>query len=139
MTEERVPYQSNFIIEARRVSFEAGGRRYWMRQPTPEEAADGDSAYRLAYQRVLDDKRLVSLAGDEKAIEREARIRAAASEALYLIPLLLEDEDGAAAFDVFDPDSMAEFETLPPEVITRMTEVFWGPIQDAMLDAKKKA
>lgn len=140
-------YLEKFIVEAGKVVFTTGdGRRWRMRQPTPDEAANGDSAYRLAQRRVLEDKRLADLAGSDEELKREARIRASAAEAMYLLPLLLEKpvvssqmSDGwLPAFDVFDAASMAEFEALEGAVITEMTAVFWGPIQQAIREAKKK-
>lgn len=139
MSGTRTDYVTNFIIEAGRVSFEAGERVWRMRQPTPEEAADGDSAYRLTHGRVMGDERLLEMAEDGPALEKEAAIRAAAAEAVYMLPLLLETDDGQPAFDVHDADSMAAFEALDPEVIVRMTDVYWGPVQEAIREAKKKS
>ena len=84
-------YLEKFITEAGKVSFStADGRRWRMRQPTPEEAANGDSAYRLAYRRVMEDERLANLAGLVAELEREARVRGNAAEVVYLLPVLLE-------------------------------------------------
>lgn len=147
-----IKYMEKFIIEAGKVSFAtADGRRWRMRQPTPEEAANGDSAYRLAYRRVMEDGRLMELAGSKEDLEREARIRASAAEAVYLLPLLLEKEAGQVAgpqghkeeiwlpaFNVFDPALMAEFEALDGAIVAEMTQVYWGPVQEAVRQAKKK-
>jgi hypothetical protein len=135
-----IKHLTQFIVDAARVAFETpDGQRWRMRQPTSDEAADGDSAYRLARQRVLQDGRLKELAGGKAALEAEASARAAAAEAVYMLPLLLEREDGQAAFDVFDAASLAEFEALPREVIIEMTKIYWGPIQQAAQEAKKKS
>lgn len=132
-------YLTNFIITASRTEFEAGGRQWRLRQPTPEEAADGDSAYRLARRRVLDDVRLAEVAGSREALEREANIRASAAEAVYMLPLLLEKPDGEPAFNPHDPASLARFEALEPAVIQQMVKVYWEVIQKAVTEAKKKA
>lgn len=141
-----------FIIEAGCVPFTTSDGRQWrMCQPTPDEAASGDSAYRVMYRRVMEDKRLAELAGSEEALRQEARTRGSAAEALYLIPLLLQ-KPGIAnqgpestgpgawvrAFDVFDPASLAEFESLAPGLIAEMTQVYFGLIQQAIDQAKKK-
>lgn len=142
-----------FIIEAGHVAFSTSdGRRWRMRQPTPDEAASGDSAYRVMHRRVMEDKRLADLAGGETALKREAHIRASAAEAVYLLPLLLErpvrgqgsgvggqEENWRPAFDVFDPASMAEFEELDGAIVSEMTAIYFGPIQTAISEAKKKS
>lgn len=135
-----IKHLPQFIISAARIAFETpDGQRWRMRQPTPDEAADGDSAYRLARQRVIADGRLKELAGGGEALEREANARAAAAEAIYMLPLLLEREDGERAFDVFDAASLAEFEALSRDVIIEMTKTYWGVIQQAIAEAKKKS
>jgi hypothetical protein len=143
MTDE-MKHLSQFIITAGKVAFVAGGRKWLMRQPGPEEAADGDSAWRIAYGRVMKDRRLRELAGDDKPeLEKEARIRAAAAESIYMLPLLLElpgdDDPARPAFDVFDPESLAEFEALGSEVISEMTHIYFGAIRGAIREAKKKS
>lgn len=135
-----IKHLTQFIVSAARIAFETpDGQRWRMRQPTPDEAADGDSAYRLARQRVIADGRLKELAGGGEALEREANARAAAAEAIYMLPLLLEREDGERAFDVFDAASLAEFEALSRDVIIEMTKTYWGVIQQAIAEAKKKS
>lgn len=134
----RDEYLEQFIIEGGTVKFStADGRRWQMRQPSPDEAAAGDSAYRLMRQRVLDDKRLGELAANPAALKQEAHIRASAAESVYMIPLLLLDDSGNVAFDVFDDQAMAEFEQLSAEVIGRMTHVYWS-IMATIGEAKKK-
>lgn len=146
---------AEFITEAGRVAFQTpDGRRWRMRQPTPEEAASGDSAYRLMYETVMKDGRLRELARDEEALRKEARIRAVAAEAMYMIPLLLEAPptppacggeistgggEWGRAFDVFRQADMAEFEELDEDVLAEMTQVYLGPIQEAIVEAKKKS
>jgi hypothetical protein len=110
-----------------------------MRQPTPEEVADGDSAARLAREAVLADSRLRELARNEDAHRREADIRATAARVIYLLPLLLQDDDGQPAFNVHDAGSMADFEALEPAILTEMIKIYWGPITEAMVEAKKKS
>lgn len=135
----RDEYLENFIIEAGTVKFSTpDGRRWQMRQPSPEEAAAGDSAYRLMRQRVLDDTRLGELAASPAALTREAHIRASAAETVYMIPLLLLDDSGGVAFDVHDDQAMTEFEQLPGEVIAKMTQVYWQVVA-AIQEAKKKS
>ncbi len=130
---------TEFIINAGVVSFETSdGRRWQMRQPRPEEAAGGDSAARLAREAVRDDARLRQLAPNDAALEREAAIRATAARATYLLPLLLLDEQGQPAFDVYSRASLDEFEALDPGIIAEMCAVLWGPITEAIIDAKKK-
>lgn len=141
---DEMKHLSQFIITAGKVAFVAGGRKWLMRQPSPEEAADGDSAWRIAYSRVMKDARLRELAGDDKQeLEKEARIRAAAAESVYMLPLLLQlpGDDGPSrpAFDVFDEESMAEFERLGSEVISEMTHIYFGAIRGAIREAKKKS
>jgi hypothetical protein len=131
---------TSFITSAGKVPFEAGGNRWLMRQPLPDEAADGDSAYRIAYNRVMKDKRLKDLAqGDKLEIEREARIRATAAEAIYMLPLLLETPTGEPAFDVADEASLSAFEQLEPEVIIELTRIYFEVIKLAISEAKKKS
>jgi hypothetical protein len=131
-------YLTNFIITAGKANFTTGDGETWqMRQPTPEEAADGDSAYRLAYNRVMKDARLSNLAGGHEALEREARIRGAAAEVVYMLPMLLEKND-KPVFNVFSEASLAEFELLPAKVIGEMTSMYYGLIQEAINQAKKK-
>lgn len=136
-------YLSQFIIEAGKMTFTTPDGQQWrMRQPTPDEAADGDSAYRLAHQRILNDNRLKELAGSEEALQREAAIRATAAEAVYMLPLLLEtkqEKEWVVAFDPFDQESLAEFEALNIKTIAEMTKIYWGPIQQAIYEAKKKS
>lgn len=138
-------YLEKFIIEAGKVSFTtADGRQWRMRQPSPEEAADGDSAYRLAYRRVMDDKRMADLAGSKEGLEREAQMRGTGAEAVYLLPLLLEKPGNITgewqpAYNPFDPASLAEFEALGGAVVAEMTKVYLGSIQGAMREAKKKS
>lgn len=136
-------YIEKFILEAGKAGFTtADGRQWRMRQPTPEEAADGDSAYRLAYRRVMEDGRLGNLAQSKEDLEREARVRGSAAEAVYLLPVLLEKPGGGGwlpAFDVFDAASMAEFEALEGAVVAEMSRVYWGPVQEAVRQAKKKS
>src|SRR5262245_33293592 len=109
---------ASFITNAGKYPFEtpAAGdspaRRWLMRQPTPDEAASGASAWRITYSVTVKDKRLFELAGGDEALkeeraaaqkrgdkelpripfelEKEARIRARAAEATYMLPLLLE-------------------------------------------------
>ncbi len=132
-------YIGHLATNGSAVPFEtADGRKWHLRQPMPDEAADGDSAYRLMYNRVLKDKRLEMLAEDHDAHLREAGIRAAAAEVAYLLPVLLQDEDGQPAYNVLDDSSLAEFEALPGDIVVEMTKVYWGPVQQAMADAKKK-
>ncbi len=120
---------TEFIINAGVVSFETSdGQRWQMRQPRPEEAAGGDSAARLAREAVRDDAPL----------EREAAIRSTAARATYLLPLLLLDEQGQPAFDVYSRASLDDFEALDPGIIAEMCAVLWGPITEAIIDAKKK-
>lgn len=137
---------AEFITTAAKFPFEtpaAGAsqaRRWLMRQPLPDEAASGDSAYRIAYNITMKDKRLRDLAkGDKVEIEREARIRATAAEAIYMLPLLLETPDGGPVFDIADPESMAEFEALDPEIIIEMTQVYHDFVKLAIYEAKKKS
>jgi hypothetical protein len=140
-----IKHLAEFIIEAGKITFSTADGHCWrMRQPTPDEAASGDSAYRLAYRQVMDDKRLANLAGSPAELEREARIRASAAQAIYLLPLLLEKPGMLAgewvpAFDPFSDVSMAEFEALDGAVIAEMVTVYWGPIQEAASQAKKKS
>lgn len=135
----RDEYLEKFIIEAGVIKFSTpDGRRWQMRQPSPDEAAAGDSAYRLMRQRVLDDQRLGELAASPAALKQEAHIRASAAEAVYMIPLLLLDDSGSVAFDVFDDQAMVEFEQLPGEVIAKMTQVYWQ-VMAAIQEAKKKS
>lgn len=132
-------YMEKFIIEAGKVKFEtADGRMWQMRQPRPEEASNALSAYRLAREMVLQDDRLRSLTS-EAGLRREAALRANTAQALYLIPLLLEDETGRPVFDVFDEASMAEFEAAPPELLNEWLRIFWGPVTAAIKEAKKKS
>lgn len=132
-------YLGKFIIEAGKVAFTtADGRKWLMRQPRPEEAADGDSAYRLAHFRVMDDTRLASLAGSLEALKREANIRASTAEAVYMLPILLENEAGEKAFNVFDNTSLQAFEELPQAIIIEMGRIYWDQLQQAIADAKKK-
>jgi hypothetical protein len=116
-------------------------RRWLMRQPTPDEAASGDSAYRITYNVTMKDRRLRDLAqGDKAEIEREARIRANAAESIYMLPLLLIDpETNGPAFDVADEESLAEFEALDPEIVVEMTRVYWEVVKFAIDSAKKKS
>jgi hypothetical protein len=131
---------TDFIINAGVVTFATSDGSTWqMRQPTPEEAAAGDSAARLAREATLGDARLALLAGNAAALEREAALRATAARATYLLPLLLLDAGGRRAYDVYSVASLAEFEALPPGVIAEMCEVLWGPITQAIIDAKKKS
>lgn len=137
---------TEFITNASKFPFEtpASGdqpaRRWLMRQPTPDEAASGDSAYRMTYNVVMKDKRLQDLAKNDKLeLEREARIRASAAEAIYMIPLLLETPAGQPAFDVADEESLAEFEALGSEIVVEMTSVYFGVVKLATLEAKKKS
>lgn len=133
-------YLTSFIVNASKVKFTTGdGRRWQMRQPTPEEAADGDSAYRLAYNRIKNDKRLGGLAEDKNSLEHEARIRGAAAEVAYMLPLLLEKEDSTPAFDIYSPVSLEEFETTDAAIIKEMSEAYWKMIQAAISQAKKKS
>jgi len=132
-------YMEKFIIEAGKVKFSTDdGRKWQMRQPTPEEASNALSAFRLTRESVLGDGRLRSL-GSEAALKKEAAVRANTAQALYLIPLLLEDEAGQPVFDVFDPASMAEFEATPPEILNVWLRTFWGPVIVAIQEAKKKS
>lgn len=132
-------YLTEFIINAGVVSFETSdGQRWQMRQPTPEEAAGGDSAARLAREAVRGDARLRQLAPSDAALEREAAIRATAARAAYLLPLLLLDEQGQPAYNVFDEASLAAFEALPGGIVTEMCQVLWGPVTEAIVEAKKK-
>lgn len=138
---------SQFITTGAKYPFETPesgdtpARRWLMRQPLPDEAADGDSAYRIAYSRVMRDRRLKDLAGPYRdEAEKEARIRASAAEAIYMLPLLLEDpETGAPAFDVSSEQSMAEFEALDPAVVVEMARVYWETVKLAIDSAKKKS
>ena len=133
-------YIEKFITEADAVKFTTpDGRRWQMRQPTPEEASNALSAYRLAEERILSDRRLAGLAADQAALEREARTRAMTAQAIYLLPMLLLDEHGQAAFDVFDQASMDEFENLDQAVLQEFFRVLWGPVQQAISEAKKKS
>lgn len=147
----KLKHLEQFIIEAGKVTFTTADGRCWrMCQPTPEEAADGDSAYRVTHRRVMEDKRLAELAGSKEELEREARIRASAAEAVYLLPLLLEKPMGwgseekqgrgewMRAFDPFDSVSLAEFEALDGAIVAEMTRIYWSVIQQAIFEAKKK-
>jgi len=132
-------YLSEFIVTAGKVSFETSDGRAWlMRQPTPDEDANGKSAFRLAYDAIMADERLGDLAKDQKALEREAAIRANSAEVLYMIPVLLETGEGRPAFDIFDSSSLAEFEILESSSIMIMVDIFLGPVQEAIREAKKK-
>jgi hypothetical protein len=131
-----------FIIEGGRVPlpFETeGGRQWYMRQPSAEEDADGKSAYRLGYNRVKSNDRLADLGNSEDDIEREARIRAAASELAYMLPILIEDATGRRIFDPFNRADMERFEALDQAVISSLAAAYWGPIQQAISEAKKKS
>lgn len=132
-------YLEKFIIEAGKIKFETpDGRKWQMRQPSPEEASNALSAYRLTQESVLQDDRLRSLTSETK-LRREANARAATAQALYLVPLLLEDETGQPVFDVFDKASMAEFEATPVEILNVWLKIFWGPVTQAIKEAKKKS
>lgn len=138
---------TEFITSAAKYPFETPAtgnypaRRWLMRQPTPDEAASGDSAYRITYNVTVKDKRLKDLAkGDKSELEKEARIRANAAEVVYMLPLLLVDpETGASTFDVADEESLSEFEALDPEIMIEMTRVYFDVIKLAMHEAKKKS
>lgn len=138
---------TEFITTAAKYPFETpatenyDARRWLMRQPLPDEAASGDSAYRVTYNLVVKDRRLLDLAkGDRAELEREARIRASAAEALYMLPLLLIDpETGAPAYGVADERSLSEFEALDPEIIVKMTGVYFEVVKLAIDSAKKKS
>ena len=140
-------HTTEFIIKNGKVKFStttADGvvEKWLMRQPSPDEAASGKSAYRLMYGAILSDDRLAELAKDEEALKREAHIRGAAAEVLYMLPLLLQRPGGRQAFDVFDHDSLAEFNAFGdehPEVIAQMSRVYWNPVQEAIIEAKKKS
>lgn len=133
-------YLTHFIVNAGVVEFSTGDGQHWrMRQPTPEEAAGGDSAARLTREAVLADTRLTALARNEAALEREAAIRATAARAAYLVPLLLQTADGSPAFDVHNPASLAEFEAMDGDLIAEFCGVLWGPITQAIIEAKKKS
>jgi len=136
-------YMEKFIIEAGKVKFSTDdGRKWQMRQPTPDEAAAGDSAYRIAYDSVMNDDRLRDLAKGAMALKKEAGIRGSAAEAVYMLPLLLERQRGEnwrPAFDVHDAEDMARFERLSPGVVVEMTRIYWGPVQQAIREAKKKS
>lgn len=133
-------YLGHLIVTAGRAEFcTSDGREWRLRQPTPEEAADGDSAYRLAHRRVMDDVRLAELAGSEAALAREASTRGAAAEAVYLLPLLLEKPDGERPFDVHNPESLKRFEELEPAIVQEMVRAYWDVIQRAAIEAKKKS
>jgi hypothetical protein len=146
---DELKHLDQFIIDAGKIAFTTSdGRRWRMRQPTPDEAASGDSAYRIMHRRVMEDRRLAELAGPstgsgEAGLRQEAHTRGSAAEALYLIPLLLEKEvangEWRMAFDVFDPASMATFESLEPALVAEMTQVYFGLIQNAISQAKKKS
>lgn len=143
MSEQRADYLTQLITTGSAAPFATtDGQRWRMRQPTPEQSADGSSAYRLMHGRVMNDLRLQELADDGPALKREANIRASAAEAAYMLPLLLEVPDGPddwrLAFDVFDLESLAEFEALEPGLVAEMTAVYWGTIQAAIVEAKKK-
>lgn len=132
-------YLTSFIVNASKVTFTTTDGRVWkMRQPAPEEAGDGDSAYRLAYNRIINDPRLKDLAGSEDALKKEAHIRGSAAEAVYMLPLLLENENGEKPFDVFNETSLKAFEELPAEVVVEMSRVYWEFLQQAIAEAKKK-
>jgi len=133
-------YLTHFIVNAGMVEFSTSDGQCWrMRQPTPEEAAGGDSAARLAREAVLSDPRLASLAADAEALQREAAVRASAARAVYLVPLLLQTGSGEQAYNVHNPASMAEFEALDGDLIAEFCGVLWGPIAQAIIEAKKKS
>jgi hypothetical protein len=142
-----VKHLTEFITNAGKFPFEtpASGnlpaRKWLIRQPTPDEAASGESAYRVTYNVVMKDKRLKDLAKDNKPeLEREARIRANAAEAIYMLPLLLEDPaTGEPAFDVSSEESLAEFEALTPQIVVEMTRVYFDVVKLAISEAKKKS
>jgi hypothetical protein len=140
MNQKQPDYLTNFIINAGRLEFETSdGEKRYLRQPTPEEAADGDSAYRIAYRRVLDDARLRELAENEEELKREARVRGAGAEAMYMMPLLLEDERGNPLYDVHSETSLAEFETMDPAIAAELAAMYLGPLVEAINEAKKKS
>jgi len=131
---------TEFIVQNGRVPVEGpAGEEWYLRQPMPEELADGKSAYRVAYDRVMNDRRLRDLAGNEANLKREANKRGAAAELVYMLPLLLEDEGSAPVFDIADAESMEAYDNLSHDFITQTAAVYWGPITTAMIEAKKKS
>lgn len=138
-------YLSQFIIEAGKVTFTTPDGQQWrMRQPTPDEAANGFSAYRMTLEAILNDKHLAQFSSNQTTLEKEARVRANTAQALYLLPLLLEikkEEEWQPAFNVFDETSMEKFEELAQDqaFMACWLKVLWGPILTAIREAKKKS
>jgi len=127
-------YLSDFIINARRLPLDDGN---FLRQPTPDEALGADSAFRLAYEAVMNDKRLADLAADDMALKLEAARRGRIGEALYMVPLLLEAEDGKPLFNVYSDVSLEKFEEAEQELITLWT-VAYEMMTPTPEDVKKK-
>lgn len=133
-----ITHLSQFVLEAGKLTIEVEGNRWKLRQPTAEEMLDAESAYRLEYDRIMADKRLRQLAGTEAALQRQASKRANAAEALYMLPVLLENEQGRPVFDVFDEASMQRFETTAPSVAAAWTAAYFRLMRVDVEAVKKK-
>lgn len=104
------------------------GDKWRLRKPSLFERQSGESAYRIAYNTTLGDTRLAA-AGSSEELAREARARALAAEAIYLLPHLLErpsKNDGGwrVAWPVSDTDALDEFEALEPGLLAEFVSAY---------------
>ena len=125
-------------VSGDQIPFETSDGLAWqMKQPTPAEEAGATAAFQLEYNRLLNDPMLKKDFEPEE-IQRAALAGATKYRAVFIIPMLLLTVDGEQVFNVHNADSLAEYYSLDPKIINEFVNIYLGPIQDAIREAKKK-
>ncbi len=123
--------EARFIMEAGRVQL-TGKPEWFLRQFTDDEHSEAQSAGRIAADNVRSNPRLAKI-GD---VSQEAERKYEGEYLAYILPLLVETKDNKPVFDVFDDQSMAEFNKLSKDVYKELHQAFWDAIWPAYANAK---
>ena len=120
-------YISSFIISGEPLPIKQDEQSWLMRQPSPEEMLDGVSAFRLTYNKVMNDTQLIDRAENDEALKNEATYRGLISKTMYMLPLLIQDHEGEQLYNVLDSESLDEFEEFAknnPDILVVWSEKY---------------
>jgi len=131
---------SDFIINNRKLTIHGPDDQVWlMRQPTVDELMDAHSAYEIGYEKVIKNEWLGEFADkDDSLLVSQAVKRGRHSEAMYIMPFLIQDESGQDLFNMYDEKSRQDFQEKEKSILILWNDAWVKIASLSDEDVKKK-